>query len=265
MEGNKLEYFAQEGTIKYFEQSLNKNVIGGAKKGDFIITPDTTIQEASFTSYPGAFVLRDASNKSELYLYAGSESEKRAWLRVIENTITELRTPSRSLSTKAPAVKVAERQPDHAVAPQADSTSAPIEDPPPTSVEDTPATAEASPIPIDPVATCDTHTHKCDEEEATASADVSELVLSADEVSVETSPVEPSKLDQQAASAPSSAAADCPPVEAIGLKQQESLDSVGAEEEVEVGTSVAPAEELTSETDEELDAAMFATVGAGGN
>ncbi|CAE7514926.1 unnamed protein product [Symbiodinium microadriaticum] len=266
---------------------MSANVLkGGDKKGELIITANTTIHEASFSSYPGAFALRDSSTKSELYLHAESESEKRAWMRVLETTISDMRAPKRTVSTKS----TEEAQPSEAVA-LPSATSATPENPTATANVSAGDQAVNNDPPTDTVTT--SYPDRV-AETADMAIDVAEVVITAavDTTAAISPPQSPTKpLDDDTAK-PSkeqpqtlSSTAQLP-VDTVGAQEQneelaaaadlaklsssesadvENVDAEVVEEVVveESGMSADLVEEQNDKTDDELDAAMYTAVGTG--
>ena len=257
LNGNRLEYFSHEG---------------GEKKGELILTATTTLQEASFSSYPEAFVLRDSATNSELYLFAENDSIKRAWVKVFENTINELKNPKPTpktavASTASVHVPVVEKTPEEKAS--VTVTSAESKGPP------NPEVSAAS-----VAATAGTASE-------VASTAVDTAIQSTETISPPTSP-EKSAVPEEETPAPALPTPEPTPpeekpvevIEAPVVVQEQATDVVSKQdssetigeaagddedvEEVEVALEAAVLEEPNQKTDDELDAAMFATVKEGG-
>lgn len=266
LNGNHLEYFSSEGVDDTYHTMNIYSGSGGDKKGEQIITSSTTIEEANFSSYPGAFALRDIAVEKILYLHADTENEKRAWLKVFETAINDQKKSPLKVSAPAVASKVS------SPAPQSNVAS-------PATLTGNSSIAESE---------------EQDVETAGAAAQVAESVP--ENTAISTLPASPSKKEPESSKetpppAPQTplAASPTPPVtESVTvdiakedeevkqespvavISKQDSMESVGVAEdedvvEVEVGVSQAPPEESNDKTDDELDAALYEAVGRGGN
>jgi hypothetical protein len=275
---------------------------GGEKKGDMIITSTTTLEEANFSKYPGAFALRDNAVDKLLYLYADTENDKRAWLKVFEATINEQRKssvklnkppveaskePSVAHSSPAPTTATTSTPPkavsEERVAEAAGAASQVAEDVVNTAVENTaangpsaspakpeeppaaPAALAAAP-PTPPPETAAASSTVDDAQQEAAKPEEPPAAPAALAAAPPTPPPETAAASSTVDDAQQEEETKVPAVAVIN--KQDSQESVGADDEdaveVEVGVSQAPPEEKNDKTDEELDAALYETIGRGG-
>jgi hypothetical protein len=237
---------------------------GGEKKGDMIITSTTTLEEANFSKYPGAFALRDNAVDKLLYLYADTENDKRAWLKVFEATINEQRKSSVKLNK--PPVE-ASKEPSVAHSSPA-PTTATTSTPPKAVSEERVAEAAgaASQVAEDVVNTAVENTAANGPSASPAKPEEPPAAPAALAAAPPTPPPETAAASSTVDNAQQEEETKAPDVAVIN--KQDSQESVGADDEdvveVEVGVSQAPPEEKNDKTDEELDAALYETIGRGG-